>query len=301
MARPLRIEFPGAFYHVTARGDRREAIYEDDKDRLAFLDILGTVVADCNWVCHAYCLMPNHYHLVIETPDGNLAQGMRQVNGIYTQYSNRRHQQVGHLFQGRYKAILVDADAYLLELSRYVVLNPVRAGLVRSVEDWLWSSYRALMGAQPAPDWLQIDTLLARFGPGLARARRRYARFVAEGLDARSVWEDLRGQIYLGDERFAQRMRARLERKAGDDINVPRVQRRGPAPALSRIAAAYKDRDRAIVAAHDTGEYSYQQIAEHFGIHFTTVGRIVRAGRRARRAPATVVGPGDGTILDLTP
>ncbi len=119
MSRPIRIEFSGALYHVTSRGDRREAIYEDDEDRIRFLEILQNVITDFNWTCHAYCLMTNHYHLVIETPDANLSKGMRQLNGVYTQASNRRHQRSGHLFQGRYKAILVDADAYLLELSRY--------------------------------------------------------------------------------------------------------------------------------------------------------------------------------------
>ena len=131
MARSIRIEYSGVLYHVTSRGDRREDIYEDDLDRELFLDIFGQVVDGWNWVCHAYCLMSNHYHLVIETPDGNLSKGMRQLNGVYTQASNRRHRRTGHLFQGRYKAILVDADAYLLELTRYVVLNPVRAGIVK--------------------------------------------------------------------------------------------------------------------------------------------------------------------------
>ena len=127
MARPVRIEFAGALYHITSRGDRREAIYEDDTDRFRFLEVLGEVVERFNWRCHAYCLMTNHYHLVVETVDGNLSKGMRQLNGVYTQWSNRRHRRTGHLLQGRYKAILVDSEAYLLELARYVVLNPVRA------------------------------------------------------------------------------------------------------------------------------------------------------------------------------
>jgi putative transposase len=125
MTRPVRIEFEGALYHITSRGDRREAIYEDDADRNQFLEILGEVIATFNWVCHAYCQMTNHYHLVIETMEGNLSRGMRQLNGVYTQSTNRRHGRVGHLFQGRYKAILVDGDSYLLELARYIVLNPV--------------------------------------------------------------------------------------------------------------------------------------------------------------------------------
>ncbi|MBI3060119.1 MAG: transposase, partial [Deltaproteobacteria bacterium] len=125
MARPLRIEFPEALYHVTSRGDRQEAIYEDDEDRRAYLEILGDVAKRFDWLCYAYCLMENHYHLVIETLEGNLSKGMRHLNGVYTQVSNRRHQRVGHLFQGRYKAILIDKDSYWLEVSRYVVLNPV--------------------------------------------------------------------------------------------------------------------------------------------------------------------------------
>lgn len=132
MARPLRIEFNGALYHVTSRGDRHEAIHEDDKDRERFLEVLAEVVERFNWVCHAYCLMSNHYHLVVETPDANLSKGMRQLNGVYTQASNRRHHRSGHLFQGRFKGILVDKDSYLLELTRYVVLNPVRARMVKA-------------------------------------------------------------------------------------------------------------------------------------------------------------------------
>ncbi|MGR9108113.1 MAG: transposase, partial [Gammaproteobacteria bacterium] len=127
MSRPLRIEFEGALYHVTSRGDRGEPIYDDDRDRETFLSVLANVIEHRAWLCHAYCLMTNDYHLLIETPEANLARGMRQLNGVFTQASNRRHRRGGHLFQGRYKAILVDKDNYLLELVRYIVLNPVRA------------------------------------------------------------------------------------------------------------------------------------------------------------------------------
>ena len=151
MSRPLRIEFPDALYHVTSRGDRREDIFEDDQDRQTFLETLEQVITQFNWTCYAWCLMDNHYHLLIQTPDGNLSKGMRQLNGVYTQASNRRHGRVGHLFQGRFKAILVDSDAYLLELARYVVLNPVRAGMVKKPDGWAWSSYRASLGLEPAP------------------------------------------------------------------------------------------------------------------------------------------------------
>ena len=141
MARPLRIEFENALYHVTSRGDGQEDIYMDDEDRLDYLGVLAEVCERFNWVLQAYCLMSNHYHLLIETPDSNLSKGMRQLNGVYTQRFNRKHQRVGHVFQGRYKAILVEKDAYLLELARYMVLNPVRAQMVRSAKDWPWSSF----------------------------------------------------------------------------------------------------------------------------------------------------------------
>ena len=151
MARPLRLEFPGAIYHLTARGDRREDIFADDADRERLLQVFAECVARFGWVCHAYCLMDNHYHFLVETPLPNLARGMRQLNGIYTQRFNRRHGHSGHLFQGRYQAILVEKDSYLRELARYVVLNPVRARLVKRPEQWRWSSYRASAGMDAAP------------------------------------------------------------------------------------------------------------------------------------------------------
>lgn len=280
MSRPIRIEFPDALYHVTARGDRREDIFEDDQDRRMFLSTLGQVVAQFNWICHTWCLMDNHYHLLIQTPDGNLSKGMRQLNGVYTQASNRRHRRVGHLFQGRFKAILVDSDAYLLELSRYVVLNAVRAGRVKKPADWPWSSYRASVGLEPAAPWLAVDGLLAQFAKRRSLAQQRYARFVEEGIKAASPWSSLKGQVYLGDERFVQRMQAHIQ-SAKDDVQIPLAQRRPPPPPLAEIARHVRGRDAAIKAAYATGAYSYQQIAEHFGLHFTTVGRIARAGLRS--------------------
>ena len=278
MARPVRIEFSGALYHVTARGDRGEDIFEDNTDRRRFLKLLGEVIGRFNWLCHAYCLMDNHYHLLIETPDGNLSKGMRQLNGVYTQDSNRRHGRVGHLFQGRYKAIVVDSDAYLLELSRYVVLNPLRAGMVRRLEKWPWSSYLAMMGKVEVPEWLQTDGLLAQFAKRRDAARRRYAEFVEDGVDRPSPWEELKGQVYLGDDRFVSRMQKYLERGLKDDVQIPRAQRRAPPPPLESIELQCADRNQAIIEAHATGAYSYQQIADYFELHFTTVGRIVRNG-----------------------
>ena len=163
MARPIRLEFAGAIYHVTSRGDRREDIYDSDADRERFIKTLGDVCQRFNWVCHAYCLMSNHYHLLIETPDAYLSKGMRQLNGVYTQAYNRANGRVGHVFQGRYKAIMVEKQNYLLELARYIVLNPVRASMVRSASQWRWSSYRATTGQAFKPEWLNTDWLLASF------------------------------------------------------------------------------------------------------------------------------------------
>lgn len=186
MARPLRIEFPGALFHVTSRGNARAPIFFDDPDRHLFLDILGLVVESHRWLCHAYCLMTNHYHLLVETPETNLSRGMRQLNGLYTQRLNRRHNRVGHVFQGRFKGILVERESHLLELARYVVLNPVRANVVRAAEDYPWSSLRATFGIAPAPNWLAVGALLAPFG-----SRSRYRDFVREGTGTRTPWTEL--------------------------------------------------------------------------------------------------------------
>jgi putative transposase len=278
MSRPIRIEFPDALYHVTSRGDRREDIFEDDQDRWTFLATLEQVIAQCNWTCYAWCLMDNHYHLLIQTPDGNLSKGMRQLNGVYTQASNRRHLRVGHLFQGRFKAILVDSDAYLLELARYVVLNPVRAGMVKKPADWTWSSYRASVGLEPATSWLAADGLLAVFAKRRSLAQQRYAQFVIEGIKAASPWDNLKGQVFLGDEQFVNRMQAHIQ-SGKDDVQIPLAQRRPKPPSLAEIEKRAPDRDAAIIAAYSTGGYSYPQIADYFGVHFTTVGRIVRGER----------------------
>jgi len=287
MARPLRIEYPGALYHVTSRGDRQEPIFDDDRDRTAFLNLLGDVVSRFRWRCHAYCLMGNHYHLMIETPEGNLTKGMRQLNGVFTQWSNRRHQRSGHLFQGRYKAILVDRGTYFLELARYIVLNPVRASMVKHPRYWPWSSYGAMTTKFPALPWLTTDVLLAEFGRSQTLARRKYQEFVEDGLGKESIWKDLKGQIYLGADGFVEQMRGKL-RGREEDVNIPQVQQRKPAPAVEEFRHQYSDRDEGIRAAHKTEAYSYQQIANHFGVHFTTVGRIVRSSAQRTRGPREI-------------
>jgi len=277
MARPLRLEFPGAIYHVTSRGNARLPVYQHDGDRREFLALLGAVVDRFHWLCHGYCLMDNHYHLVVETPEGNLSAGMRQLNGVFTQRVNRRHGRVGHLFQGRFKAILVDRDAYLLELCRYVVLNPVRAGMVASPGDHLWSSYRATVGEEPPPSWLTTDWVLSQFGARRGPARERYRRFIRDGLDAPSPWEALRGQVVLGDEGFLQRL-APLLRGAEALAEVPRAQRFADRPELGAIFAGLPTgnrdaRNARIRHAHRDHGYTLKEIADHLDLHYTTVSK----------------------------
>jgi hypothetical protein len=200
---------------------------------------------------------------------------MRQLNGVYTQATNRRHGLVGHLFQGRFKAILVERDAYLLELARYVVLNPVRAAIVRDAGDWPWSSYRAMVGQAPTPAWLETDWLLGQFAQQRARAQSGYAEFVRQGIGQPSVWEGLRNQVFLGSEAFAQRhcIRSKPTERLRE---VPRAQRRPLASSLAEFARRYPVRHEAMARAFQTGAYSMQEIADYFGVHYSTVSRAVR-------------------------
>jgi REP element-mobilizing transposase RayT len=274
MARPLRIELSGGVYHVTSRGDGREDIYWSDADREAWLEVLGEVCKRFNWVCHAWCQMTNHYHVLIETPEANLAQGMRQLNGVYTQRFNRAHDRVGHVFQGRYKAILVEKDSYLLELARYVVLNPLRAGMVKRLEHWPWSSYAATCGEAPCPAWLQTDWVLGQFGSQRAEAIAHYVTFVHAGARLPSVWTRLQGQIYLGSEAFVRNMQALIESNSSLE-EIPRAQRRTLTQPLERFAARFP-RDEAMARAYLSGQHSMAAIARHFGVHYSTVSRTLR-------------------------
>lgn len=275
MSRPLRIELAGGLYHVTSRGNRLDDIYQDDADRLTWLEILAQCCERFNWAIHAWCQMSNHYHLVVETAEANLSAGMRQLNGVYTQSINRRHQRVGHVFQGRYKAILVERDSYLLALSRYVVLNPVRAGIVKHARQWKWSSYRAMVGEGERPPWLNTAWILGQFGAQRARQTAGYIEFVQQGIRGPSVWKHLRGQIYLGGDAFVAGMQAQLSAEDGERREIPRVQRRALAKSLSFYRDTFDDAKSGMMAAYATGDYTLQQIADTFGVHYATVSRAV--------------------------
>ena len=280
MVRPLRIEYPGAVYHVTARGNARMPVFEDDRDRAGFLDLIEEAVERFDWRCHAYCLMGNHYHLLVETVGGDLSSGMRHINGVYTQRFNRGHGRVGHLFQGRFKSIMVDRDAYLLELCRYVVLNPVRAGMVERPEEYGWSSYGATAGVSPRPAFLSVDWILSQFSDEKDAARKRYVEFVLSGIGGDRVWEKLESQCILGGKGFLEQIGPALKDKSLLR-EIPKCQRLVSRPGLDELLSGHgtlekKERNVLLRKAHREYGYSFAEIGRHVGLHYATVSRIVR-------------------------
>ena len=277
MARPLRIEYDGAVYHITSRGNARKRIYKEDEDRRVFLEVLHRVNTRYNWLCHAYCLMNNHYHLIIETPDGNLSQGMRQLNGVYTQLFNKRHNRVGHIFQGRYKAILIQKESHLLEASRYVVLNPVRAKAVKEPDEWKWSSYRGTAGKEKAHFCLTKDWILGQFGSKRRESEKKYREFVMGGIGEEKIWKDVKGQSILGEDEFIERFINHV--KGYEEVKeIPKRQRYIGRPGLAELLEGTKGRKEISKKAKEAVErygYSQKDIADYLGIHYSTVSRMV--------------------------
>ncbi len=215
MGRPLRVEYPGALYHITSRGNERRKIFKDKTDRITFLKILKDYHDRFGILLHSYVLMDNHYHLILETPKGNLLKVMHGINSRYTIYFNRRHKRTGHLFQGRYKAIIVDKDAYLIPLSRYVHLNPVRARMVEKPEQYRWSSYRGYIEKGKEDNWVEYSWVLSEFGQRRKRAGQKYREYTEQGLIVKieSPLKDLLGQVVLGGDEFKEKIIEYLEGK----------------------------------------------------------------------------------------
>jgi len=277
MARPLRIEYEGALYHVTSRGNAGQETFLDDTDRARFLDVLAQVVERFQWVCHAHCLMTNHYHLLIETPDANLSRGMQHLNSVYTQAFNRYHRRAGHVLQGRFKSILVEEDSHLLELARYVVLNPVRAKMVRSAKDWRWSSYRATAGMVEAPEFLTVSWVLSQFHKDLGRASCEYRKFVQQGRGV-DVWTALQHGAFLGPDEFVEGLRPLL---AGEAANkeIPRRERLAARLSLDKLfegANDKKTRNQRIHQAVRAHEYTLKEVGEFIGLSYSTISMIAR-------------------------
>ncbi len=280
MARPLRIEYEGAVYHITSRGNERKPIFKDEKDQELFLNILGKVSKQYNWYCHAYCLMKNHYHLIIETPEGNLSKGMRQLNGVYTQLFNKRHKRAGHVFQGRYKAILIQKDSHLIETCRYVVLNPVRAKAVKKPEEWKGSSYRGIVGIEKPHSCLTTEWILGQFARRKSLAAKKYREFVEAGIGGEIIWKDVKGQSILGKEDFVESLIDYV--KGYRDIKeIPKSQRYISRPGLDILFSEdikenrTKRKKKAIEAVERYG-YSQKEVADYLGIHYSVVSKLLK-------------------------
>jgi REP element-mobilizing transposase RayT len=237
MARPLRIEFADALYHVTSRGNERRPIFRTIRDRQTFLLFLGIAASRFRWSVTAWTLMTNHFHLVIRTAEPNLSKGMQWLNGSYANWYNRIHERCGHLFQGRFKAILVESEAYFADVLRYVVLNPVRAKMCERPEDYRWSSYRATAGLETAPDWLDLASVYQLFGPDHETAQPAYRDFVLAKIGCEDrLWEKLTNQLYLGTEAWTKAMRKKVEAKPRS-TDHPRTQRAVGRPKMHEIVS----------------------------------------------------------------
>jgi len=267
MSRPLRIQIPGGLYHVTSRGNRKEPIFKSDDDHYHFLRIFAKTIERFQWACYSYCLMDNHFHLLIETHLANLAQGMRYLKSTYSMSFNRVHQMVGHLFQGRYNAVMIEKQAHLLEVSRYIPLNPVRAGICAMPEEYRWSSYRATIGLEPVPAFLKIQPLLDQFGPPLAQARESFRAFVNE-KEVTCPWDRIKNRLYLGSDEFIEQIH-----QESIDEEIPAVQRLATRPSLDMLLPT----DQGLLNAYIQYGYTMKQIAQHAGVHYKTISRRIHS------------------------
>lgn len=295
MGRPLRIEYPGALYHITTRGNERKKIYKDSSDKKQFLEILEDYSDRLGILIHCYVLMDNHYHLVMETPGANLLKVMHGINSYYTGYFNRKYKRAGHLFQGRYKGILIDRENYLIELSRYVHLNPVRAKMVKRPEEHEWSSYRGYIRKREAEKWVYYYWILSSFGVGDRKARSRYREYV-EGEIRNKIsdpLEKLVGQVILGGEEFRGMIRGIIKKQgiseeivhrdsllskynAGDIIGIvarelgvdeKEIRNRGRGENIARNVGIYM--------VKKYGGMSNKEVAEEFGsLHYSSIRKV---------------------------
>ena len=275
MARPIRIEFEGAAYHVIARGNAKQQIFLVERDYQRFFTILSKMTNRYKIICHAFCLMPNHYHLILETPNGNLSKGMKYLNGVYSQSFNQRHQRVGHLFQGRYTAILIEKDSYLLELSRYIVLNPLRAGLVDDPSNWPWSSYQSTAGLKPVPDHLVVDWILEMFdGKNPVSSRETYQQFVLDGVGL-----DIHPYVhpFIGKPEFVSRISLECKKKKVSK-EISKKERFAGRPDLQTLLSKIRnktERAEKIYEAYVNHGYTMKEISDVLNIHYVTASRDI--------------------------
>ncbi len=281
MGRALRIEFPGAIYHITSRGNSQQEIFQDSSDYSLLLEYLGETVRRYRWIIYAYCLMPNHYHLLLETRDANLSKGMRYLNSSYCQAFNRRHGRTGHVLQGRFHAILVEKETYLLEVIRYVLLNPVRAGLVTSPDKWKWSSLKATLDKGPFATALGTATVLDYFGSDRARARKAFMTFLQDGVGSMSPMLEVRNELILGSVKFVKKLSPLFRKvtKRRYSKRFPKIQRFATRPSLTEVLEVSPRPDvdpEKIKAAIEEHGYTIKEIAYHLGITPSKVARLLR-------------------------
>jgi len=287
MARPLRIEYEGAYYHVTSRGNERKKIFKSDRDREKFIDYLKSATERYSAVIHVYCLMDNHYHLLIQTPAGNLSQIMRHINGAYTTYYNIKRKRCGHLLQGRYKAILIEADAYALELSRYIHLNPVRAGMSETPEGYKWTSYQSYININKKPEWLYADFILGLFSGRAPEARKQYRKFVESmvGMEIESPFQNIFASTILGSSDFINEISSKYLGNKKSDRDLPDLKMFYDKPDIRWITECVEkeiDEDPILlkrVQLYICHQYSGQKlkdIGQHFGIGESGVSQASR-------------------------
>ncbi len=285
MARPVRYEYPGGVYYIRSRGKGFEAIFRGEEDRQTFLDILAETVYRFKWLCYSYCLLNDHYHLILETPQGNLSRGMRQINGLYTQVFNRKYHRHGSLFGGRFRSVIFEKARYLLPLNRHMVLNPIRAGLSNTPESWKWSSYRSTIEEDTSPPFLSTQTLLSRFSSSnRALAIRRYKEFISSEERDLFSWRDLRFQVFLGSDHFIEKIKSLIMvhkvDKRGKTLPVGSRDRVPIEQILGRGWTTRRERDMLIHQAYIQHGYTLQEIAEYLGRHTATVSRAVRRAEK---------------------
>ena len=286
MARPLRLQYPGACYHVTSRGNEKKSIFRNQKDREKFLAYLESAVVRYGAIIHVWCLMGNHYHLFLETPAGNLSQIMRHINGAYTTYFNVKWKRTGHLFQGRYKAILVEADQYAAELSRYIHLNPVRAGIVDAPEGYLWSSYRSYIGQNTPPAWLKTEFILGYFDGKTAGAKNGYREFVEERLKSEYSSPLLAtvASTLLGSPEFVMDVTIRYLDEKKDNRNVPAARELLQRPSIDAILQKVRAelsgekhlKNIGIYCCHRYSGAKLKELGDYFGMSGAAVSQTSR-------------------------
>jgi len=288
VSRPLRIEYPGAFYHVTSRGNERKMVFQSTRDREKYLSYLESAHERYGAVIHVYCLMGNHYHLLLETPRGNLSQIIHHINGAYTTYFNVKRSRAGHLFQGRFKGILVEKDVYCKELSRYIHLNPVRAGMVKGPSEYPWSSYRYFVGKNKKPQWLTTELVLGDFGGAGKKGYRRYREYVEGGVGRglESPFKRIIASTFLGSEEFINNIRTQyVEKMEVDKRNIPAIKKILRGPSLEEIEKAvvkvlgddavfYKK--MCVYLSHRHSGMRLEEIGAYFGMKGSAVSQLSR-------------------------